>query len=120
MVASYSKKPLREKLGIKKDFKIIILNAPQNYHNTLGKLPKNVTVMKTLRGPLDFIHFFTKKWEELEIEFPSLKKALPLDGVLWVSWPKSSSKVETDLNEDTIREIGLSNGLVDVKICAVD
>ena len=56
----------------------------------------------------------------LEAEFPKLKAALTSDGMLWISWPKKSSKVATDLKEDIIREIGLTNGLVDVKVAAVD
>jgi hypothetical protein len=52
--------------------------------------------------------------------FPKLKKSLDLAGTLWISWPKGASKVKTDLNENVVREIGLSNGLVDVKVCAVD
>lgn len=76
--------------------------------------------MNTLKCPLDFIHFLSKKREELETRFPSLKKALSQGGMLWISWPKVSSKVETDLKEDVVREIGLNNQLVDVKICARD
>ena len=120
MSAGYSKKSLVGKLGIKEGFKIIILNPPQNYDTSLGKLPKNVSVMEKLSGPLDFIHFFTKKREDLEIKFSILKQELSRNGVLWISWPKSSSKVKTDLNENIVREIGLKSGLVDVKICAVD
>jgi hypothetical protein len=61
MTASYSKKSLVEKLGIKARFKIIILDPPKNYNSTLGKLPENVAVMKELKGPLDFIHFFYRR-----------------------------------------------------------
>jgi len=120
MSLAYSKKPLVEKLGIGEGFKIIIINPPENFHNVLGKLPKGVFVTGTLKGPLDFIHFFTKKRGELESKFPFLKRALSLNGVLWISWPKASSKVETDLNETVVRKIGLKNGLVDVKVSAID
>jgi len=77
-------------------------------------------VSKTLKSPLDFIHFFTKLRGELENKFPILKQELSQDGILWISWPKGSSKVETDLNENVVREIGLKNGLVDVKVTNVD
>ena len=77
-------------------------------------------MMKELEGPLDFIHFFTRKREDLEEGFPRLKRELSQKGMLWVSWPKGSSRVETDLDENVVREVGLKNGLVDVKICAVD
>src|SRR3989304_562036 len=88
--------------------------------NILGKLPKGVFVAETLEDPLDFIQFFTKKRKELENKFPILKRELSKNGVLWISWSKGSSKVETDLNENTVREIGLKNGLVDVKISAIN
>jgi len=120
MSRGYSRKSLIEKLGITEGCKIVILNPPKDYFNTLGSLPKDVLVTKMLKGPLDFIHFFTKKREELESKFPVLKKQLSENGTLWISWPKGSSKVETDLNGNVVREIGLKNGLVDVKVCAVN
>jgi hypothetical protein len=119
MAAGYSKKPRAEKLGIKEGSKIIIINPPRDYLNTL-EIPPKVTLMNQLKGPLEFIHFFTKSRQELETQFPSLKRELLKGGMLWISWPKGSSKVETDLNEGVVREVGLKNGLVDIKICAVD
>jgi hypothetical protein len=120
MTFGYSKKPLMEKLGIREGYKIIILNSPKNYSDALGELPKNVIVTDKLKGPLDFIHFFARKREELETKFPILKHELSQNGILWISWPKISSKIETNLNENLVREIGLKNGLVDVKISAID
>lgn len=120
MSAGYSKKSLVEKLGIKEGLKVAILNSPASYNHILGKLPKNVAVTKNLGERLDFIQFFTKESKELQRKFPSLKRALSQKGILWISWPKGSSKVKTDLNENIVREIGLENGLVDVKIAAVD
>ena len=120
MPAGYSKKPLVEKLGIKPGFVIAILGAPENYAVTLGKLPSSVRQTNKLKGPLDFIQFFSSKRRHLEEHFPRLKTALSPTGVLWVSWPKAASGVLTDLSENVVREIGLANGLVDVKVCAVD
>jgi hypothetical protein len=120
MTAGYSKKSLIEKLGIKESFKVAILNSPPNYSAMLGKLPKNIMVTKSLGSGLDFIQFFTKETKELKIKFPNLKKALLKNGTLWISWPKGTAGVKTDINENIIREIGLQNGLVDVKIAAVD
>jgi hypothetical protein len=119
-MAGYSKTPLVKKLGLKEGFKITILNAPENYAETLGELPENITVSDTLTHPLDFIHFFTTHRDTLATEFSRLKQALTPAGILWISWPKRSAKVETDLTEDIIRAIGLGNGLVDVKVAAVD
>jgi len=119
-MAGYSKTPLVKKLGIKAGFKAAILNAPENYAQTLGELPENVVITNTLAGLCDFIHFFTIRRETLSREFPRLKQALAPPGQLWISWPKRAAKVETDLTEDIIRAIGLDNGLVDVKVVAVD
>jgi hypothetical protein len=117
---SKSKKTLIEKLGIKEGFQIAILNPPQNYSGTLGQLPKRVFAKETLDGSLDFIHFFAKDRELLKIIFPALKKGLCKRGMLWISWPKKSSNIETNLNEDVVRKIGLANDLVDVKVCSID
>jgi hypothetical protein len=97
---------------------VAIHNAPPGYDRTLGALPAGVTRPK--RGPLDFIQFFTKERRELEAALPRLKGAMAQTGMLWVSWPKGSSKVPTDLNENAVRELALKHGLVDVKVCAVD
>ena len=120
MSAGYSGTPLVKKLGIKAGYRIAILNAPENYAETLGTLPEDVTLMDWLGESLDFIHFFTKDRAELEQEFPALKAALAMDGMLWVSWPKRAAKVPTNMTEDVVREIALANGLVDVKIAAID
>ena len=71
-------------------------------------------------GQLDMVHTFETSRTALEGRFPELKKSLAGNGMLWVSWPKRAAKIKTDLDENTIREIGLRNGLVDVKVCAVD
>lgn len=120
MTAGYSGTPLVRKLGIKPGFVILVLNAPDNYAETLGSLPDRVTQSDTLTGRLDFIQLFTKERAELEMYFPDLKSALASNGMLWISWPKKASKVPTDLDENIIREIGLANGLVDVKVAAMD
>lgn len=120
MPAGYSKRALTEKLGIKDNSRIIFLNAPQGYARTLGALPRGVTLAEDLNGPLDFIQFFAREREELETCIRRLKQELSRDGLLWISWLKRASRMETDLSEATVREIGLRNGLVDVKVCAVD
>lgn len=119
-MAGYSKTPLAQKLGIKSGQKLYIGNGPLNYPQTLGALPKNIVLAKSLRSPCDFIQFFTRERSELESEFPRLKKNLAVNGALWISWPKGASGIKTDVNENIAREIGLKNGLVDVKVCAVD
>ena len=119
-MAGYSKRSLVDKLGIKSGLTVYLVNPPENYDDTLGQLPADVNLLKQSQSAIDFIQFFTKSQLELEAEFPRLKKAMAVNGMLWISWPKKASKVKTDLNENVIREVGLANGLVDVKVCAVD
>lgn len=120
MTAGYSKRSLVAKLGIKAGFRLIILNPPENYEQTLGLLPPDVRVEDVLTGSFDFIHFFCQEKPALAEAFPTLKQALVNNGMLWISWPKKSAKIKTDLTENVVREIGLHNGLVDVKVAAVD
>ena len=119
-MAGYSGKPLVQKLGIKPEMRIAIVNAPRGYGRVLGKLPSRVTRKASAVGPLDFVQFFTTERRELERRFAALAGALAPAGMLWISWPKKSSGVTTDLTEDVIRAIGLAHGLVDVKVAAVD
>jgi len=109
-----------QKLGIKPEMRIAIVNAPRGYGRVLGKLPSRVTRKASAVGPLDFVQFFTTERRELERRFAALARALAPAGMLWISWPKKSSGVTTDLTEDVIRAIGLAHGLVDVKVAAVD
>jgi hypothetical protein len=119
-MAGYSGRSLVEKLGIAPGARIAILNAPQGYRATLGKLPPGVRVAAAARGPLPFIQFFTTTRKALERKFGALVRALAPDGALWVSWPKRASGVATDVTEDVVRAVALPRGLVDVKVCAVD
>ena len=119
-MAGSSKRPLAAKLGIKPNTMLYLVNPPQDYENTLGPLPDGVKRVEQPQSATGFIQIFTKSQGELEAEFPRLKASLATDGMLWVSWPKKASKVETDLDGNIVREVGLANGLVDVKVCAVD
>lgn len=119
-MAGYSKRSLVDKLGIKEGLRVAILGAPGDFPETLGELPLQVKLGATLRSEKDFVQFFTKSRLELEQKFPALKSCLAQNGMLWISWPKGSSGVATDLNENVVRKIGLTNGLVDVKVFAVD
>lgn len=120
VTAGYSGTPLLKKLGIKAGLTLSVIDPPADYVSLIGVLPEGTSVSRTLKSASSFIHLFARERASLEKKFPQLREALARDGVLWVSWPKRSSKVETDLNENVVREIGLGNGLVDVKVCAVD
>lgn len=120
MSAGYSGTPLLKKLGIKSGQRIIILGAPDGYAETLGDLPDGLDIAEELSGIFDFIHFFTTERDTFETRFLDLKAVLAKDGMLWISWPKKAAKMATDLDENIIREFGLANGLVDVKVAAID
>ncbi len=83
-------------------------------------MPEGAIYSQTLTGKLDFVQLFATKRKELAKKFADAKEHLAADGMIWISWPKKSSGVKTDLDENAIREIGLAIGLVDVKVCAVD
>jgi hypothetical protein len=120
MPAGYSKRSLVEKLGIKPGSRMSIVHPPGEYHDVLGPLPDGVVRHPKPTRELDFVQAFFFESKHLEREFPGLKKAIKPNGTLWISWPKKTSKLSTDLSEDVVRDTGLKHGLVDVKVCAVD
>lgn len=120
MSAGYSQRSLAQKLGVKAGWTIAVLNAPENYLELLAGLPDGVTICSELGSDLPLIHFFCTKQKELEASFPAMRAALLQNGMVWISWPKKSAKVPTDLDENIIRNLGLASGLVDVKVAAVD
>ncbi len=118
--AGYSTRTLSAKLGLKPGDRAAILSAPGNYLATLGELPPQVKILGGRAGQLDFIQLFARSRAELERSFAKAASRLKSDGMLWVSWPKKSSPLAGDLTENIVREIGLSVGLVDVKVAAID
>jgi hypothetical protein len=114
----YSGTPLPKKLGIKAGFRVSLANAPANVRAELREALAECDVFQQ-EDALDFAMIFTKSRAELAKEFAPMAKVLAPAGMLWVSWPKKSSGVATDLDENVVREIGLKAGLVDVKVCAV-
>ena len=113
-MTGYSGTPLVKKLGVKEDMRCLAVGQPKNYFELL-----EVKFTKADKD-LDFIHIFSTEFKTFSKLFLSNKKFLKKDGMMWISWPKKSSKVPTDLDENIIRDFGLKNGLVDVKVCAVD
>jgi hypothetical protein len=118
--AGYSGTPLVRKLGIKPGGRVALVDAPENFADTLGELPEGVALRRQLRGPLDVIVFFTASRAKLERRIEKLRAALDPAGRLWVSWPKRRSGVPTDVTEDVVREVALAHRLVDNKVAAVD
>lgn len=121
MPAGYSGRPLVKKLGIKPGYIVMPVNEPGHYFDLLGALPEHIKIVrKGYDQPVDFIHLFANDEQTLHNYFPALKPKLAKDGMIWVSWIKKSSQMETDIGESDVRLLGLEIGLVDIKICAID
>jgi hypothetical protein len=115
----YSGTPLPKKLGIKDQFRVRFVDAPSEVLSELKEALASCKAVRDGKTPLDFAMVFTKSKTALTKEFARISKQLAPAGMLWVSWPKKSSGVATDLDDNVVREIGLDAGLVDVKVCAV-
>lgn len=117
--AGYSGTPLAKKLGINADSHVLFVGAPEEFPRLLEPLPAGV-VFESEAGPqIDVAHIFVTRKEELARHLSALRKKLGPAAALWVSWPKRASKVATTVTEDTIRELALPLGFVDIKVCAV-
>jgi hypothetical protein len=119
-MAGYSGTPLPNKLGIKERFRVALHNLPPEVAAELNASLADCEVLKRRAAPLDFVMLFCKRRAELSQLLPVYSKLLAPAGMLWISWPKKSSGVACDMNENDIRDIGLAIGLVDVKVCAVN
>jgi hypothetical protein len=119
-MAGYSGKPLAQKLGIKAGCSMFVDQAPENYRKLVEPLPEGVSFVPRLADKVDVIHVFSSEAKELAKKLKRFQKSLVENGMIWVSWPKKSTGVPTDVTEDVIRELALPLGLVDVKVCAVD
>lgn len=125
----YSGTPLPKKLGIKPGFRVRLVSAPPEVQAELREALASCAMVRDGKGKgnaggedrdsLDLAMVFAKSQAELNREFRRLAKLLQPAGMLWVSWPKKSSGVASDLDDNRVREIGLAAGLVDVKVCAV-
>ncbi len=118
--AGYSGTPLYKKLGFTKPpLHVLLINVPPGYRSWLGDLPEGVALASNVRSPVQAAHVFATDSMFLNAALSELRKELAQDGFIWVSWPKKTSRVPTDITEDMIREIALPLGFVDIKVCAV-
>ena len=115
----YSNTALVKKLGIKENSKVVLINSPKNFKDTLGDLPQNVKLSKTLKSGIDIFIWFTRSRKEFDLGFFDILKYIDKNK-LWVATPKKSSGIVTDINQNIVRNICLDHGLVDFKICAID
>jgi hypothetical protein len=120
-MAEENSKPLWQKLGIDEGKTVSILNAPNYFHLDLGDLPDDVEVHSDADNtPADIFLVFAARSAEAERGFERAATYLPADGAIWFAWPKKSSGEDTDLTEDTLRDLFLPTGMVDNKVCSID
>ena len=119
-MAGYSGTPLPQKLGIKPGIIVVAIDAPENYRKLLGQIPSGVNFATRPVGNSKFIHLFVTRRSDLAKQLSILRGKISEDAAVWVSWPKKSSGVATDVTEDVIRAVALPLGFVDIKVCAVD
>jgi len=115
----YSGTPLAAKIGIKDGTKVHVVGAPKEYAKLLARLPAGAAINTGFARDAKLLHVFVTQKKDLAAQLKNFRKTLSSDAVVWVSWPKQSAKVATDVTEDTIREVALPLGFVDVKVCAV-
>jgi hypothetical protein len=115
----YSGTPLFKKLGIKSGTRILTIGAPSEYAKLITGRPKDSEIVSARARTADLAHIFTHKRSQLAQKLPVLKDRIAPDGMIWVSWPKKSSGVPTDITEDVVREVAFPLDLVDIKVCAV-
>jgi hypothetical protein len=119
ITSGYSGTPLAKKLGLKEAHRVWLMDAPADYENLVHPLPAGVQFVSRADTSVDMAHVFVTDREVLSRQLGVLRKKLKPDAALWISWPKKSAKVSTTVTEDTIRELALPLGFVDVKVCAV-
>lgn len=115
----YSGTPLPKKLGLKPPLTLAAIGAPSEYLDWLGPLPDGIRITTKAGTTPAAVHLFTTKRADLSKQLRTLRTHLAPAGFVWVSWPKKSSGLSTDITEDTIREVALPLGFVDIKVCAV-
>jgi hypothetical protein len=118
--AGYSGTPLPRKLGIREGSRLLLVDAPLDFAATLGDLPPGVELVEGGAGAVDVAILFALDEPTVRARFAGLAASLQPAGGLWIAWPKRSSGVATELDENVVREIGLADSLVDNKVCAID
>jgi hypothetical protein len=116
----YSGTPLWKKLGLAPASRLCVIGAPADYDASIGGAPEPIQRLARPGPRVGLVHLFVEHRADLAQQLSRLREQLASDAVLWVSWPKKTSKRPTDITEDVIRELALPIGWVDVKVCAVD
>ena len=123
MPAGYSGTPLARKLGLKSGMRVRLLDAPEGYWARFGPSPADLgldVLGADPDEPADFTHLFATDLPALRAHLAAAREGMTEDGMVWVSWPKKSSGVETGIDKADVLREGRAAGLVDVKVAAVD
>ena len=115
----YSGTPLAQKLGLVAGTTVHTIGAPADYEQLLAPIPPDVAFTTRVSTSTRVIHLFTTSRAELSATLAKLRTSIAVDAAVWVSWPKKTAKVPTDVTEDVIRTVALPMGFVDIKVCAV-
>jgi len=118
--AGYSGTPLVKKLGLRAGMTVQVIDAPAPYDEIVEGLPADLRLVASASATTRFVHVFVREAARLLGTLTTLREKLPSDATVWVSWPKKVSGVATDISENTVRELALPLGFVDVKVCAID
>ncbi len=118
--AGYSGTPLPKKLGINADSTVLLIEAPDGFEATLGPIESGAKLVRSSRTPADLVLLFVRSESEYVKKLPAALKKVAEGGSIWMAWPKKASGVATDLTENVIRDICLTTGFVDYKVCAID
>ena len=120
MPTGYSGTPLAKKLGLKDGMRVWFQDMPPSVLLEIAEAGVTLERLKKPVAPVHCAHVFVTRRKDLETAIKTLRPVLAQDGMIWVSWPKKAAKVETDISDNTIRDVVLKGDLVDVKVCAVD
>ena len=118
-MAGYSATPLAKKLGLQVGSNVVVSGAPKDYPSLIAPAPEGMRMERRISSSTDIVHVFATRRPELERFLISCRSKLKPEAAVWVSWPKKSAKVATDITEGVIRDVALPLGFVDVKVCAV-
>ena len=113
-------KSIAQKILIKENYRVLLINAPGDYEATLGNLPQNANLLTKSAAPVDLVQVFVTSKKELGEQLPKMKTVLKPNGLLWVSYPKGTSKVKADINRDIIREYAQSIGFEAIALVSID
>jgi hypothetical protein len=119
-LAGYSRTPLAKKLGIRAGDEIAVLDAPFDYLGKIDLAPAPLRLVDEPGAGTAITHLFTARRARLAEVLAQCRECMDPAAVVWVSWPKKASKLPSEVTEDTVRELALPLGYVDVKVCAVD